>query len=335
MLENFFLTYANNSFRENPENLYKIQDEILSCLDKGVIDYSRRLVKFQFDMIIEMAKSNDSNKSWEKSKKIQKQLEKSTIDETEYYQYVYLLEQAYLYVYPDPVFTGCLIGHCENPANMKRFLKDHVLKSNVKLKCYECRQLQFISLLSALVNGEYEQLIKLNPKIPQDLDDGGNKKWLDFLKSNRSLRSINALFLSSLINSAYSFVNSAIKSDEKGKLFIEHSFNFNGMPIFSMLGYSLSQFIMNKDIKKLKRCQICGKFFISSKVDKRVKYCTLCSPKSKMSKEERNKYQREYNKRKRTEKLETEREARIENLIKRSGCSREEAIGYIEADSQM
>ena len=34
MLENLFLTYANHSLRDNPENLHKIFEEILPYVEK-------------------------------------------------------------------------------------------------------------------------------------------------------------------------------------------------------------------------------------------------------------------------------------------------------------
>ena len=54
-----------------------------------------------------------------------------------------------------------------------------------------------------------------------------------------------------------------------------------------------------------------------------------------MSKERRKEYQRKYRQKKKQEKLVNQREARIGQLMKRTGYSREEAIEFIEADSEM
>jgi hypothetical protein len=54
-----------------------------------------------------------------------------------------------------------------------------------------------------------------------------------------------------------------------------------------------------------------------------------------MTSEERRRYQRDYRKKKRLEKLAIEREARIENLMKETGYSRKEVIEIIEADQKI
>jgi len=106
---------------------------------------------------------------------------------------------------------------------------------------------------------------------------------------------------------------------------------------FRRMKYELLNYLANpnEDKMKLKKCQGCNGFFVSTKVDARIKYCAKCSPKSKKTREERRRYQREYRKKTRQEKAAIEHEARIENLIKRAGLSRKEAIEIIEADSKM
>jgi ferredoxin len=102
-----------------------------------------------------------------------------------------------------------------------------------------------------------------------------------------------------------------------------------------IISYSLGEFLLNNDRKKLKRCNRCDQFFPAKKADARIKFCSSCSPKSKMSKERRREYQRKWRQKKKQEKLAIQREARIKNIMKRSGYSREEVIEIIEADSMM
>jgi hypothetical protein len=87
--------------------------------------------------------------------------------------------------------------------------------------------------------------------------------------------------------------------------------------------------------KYIKKCPYCGNFFIAGRIDHRIKFCNECSPKSKMSKEARRKYQQEYRRKKRQEKFAIEREARINNIMKKTGYSRKEVIEIIEADSKL
>jgi hypothetical protein len=100
--------------------------------------------------------------------------------------------------------------------------------------------------------------------------------------------------------------------------------------------FLLVEFLKQPKNKKLLHiCNMCNKFFISQKDDSRIKYCSSCSPKSKISRERKNELQRIWRQKKKQERLEIQREARIENLMKRVRCSREEAIEYIEADESM
>ena len=82
-------------------------------------------------------------------------------------------------------------------------------------------------------------------------------------------------------------------------------------------------------------CNMCSKFFISQKDDSRIKFCPSCSPKSKMSREKKNELQRKWREKQKQKKLAIQREARIENLMKRTGYSKEEVIEIIEADESM
>ncbi len=53
-------------------------------------------------------------------------------------------------------------------------------------------------------------------------------------------------------------------------------------------------FKSTKNIKRIYKCDRCEIFYISTKIDKRNRYCPSCSPKSKMTREERRKYMKRY-----------------------------------------
>jgi hypothetical protein len=93
----------------------------------------------------------------------------------------------------------------------------------------------------------------------------------------------------------------------------------------SFVGHSLRDFIINDDLKKLKICQRCHKFFISKKRDKRIKFCPTCSKKSKMTKEVRREYQKRYYWNKKLQKIEISRELMIQKYMENLDCTREEA----------
>jgi hypothetical protein len=53
------------------------------------------------------------------------------------------------------------------------------------------------------------------------------------------------------------------------------------------------------DLTRIRRCK-CKRYFLASKSDERIKFCPICSPKNKMTKSKRRRYQRVYrNKQKR------------------------------------
>jgi len=102
------------------------------------------------------------------------------------------------------------------------------------------------------------------------------------------------------------------------------------------LTYVLIKFFrIENSSKYIRRCSVCRIFFISSKIDPRIKYCSKCSPKCKMSREERREYQKQWNLNKKEQKLAIEREAQINTLMKRSGYSREEVVKIVEEDSEL
>jgi hypothetical protein len=115
----------------------------------------------------------------------------------------------------------------------------------------------------------------------------------------------------------------------------EYKEAFRSIFIDDIIAYSLCEFLLNNDRRKLKLCEQCDKFFVASKVDARIKFCSNCSPKSKMSKKRRREYQRKYRQKKKQEKLKKEREAKILNYIDKLDCTREEAEEIIEVDSMM
>ncbi len=102
------------------------------------------------------------------------------------------------------------------------------------------------------------------------------------------------------------------------------------------LRYCMIEFFKHEESKRyIHHCKNCKKYFVAKKIDKRIKYCPLCSPKSKMGKEERKEYQKKYRGKKRKEKIAHERGAKINNYMEKLSCTREEAEEIIEADSNL
>jgi hypothetical protein len=95
--------------------------------------------------------------------------------------------------------------------------------------------------------------------------------------------------------------------------------------ISSLVGFSLTEFLLNNERAKLKQCQTCDKFFIASKNDGRIIFCPDCSRKSSKPKAKHAEYMRKWRHKQKKEKL----EANITHFINKLGCTREEAIELI------
>ena len=102
--------------------------------------------------------------------------------------------------------------------------------------------------------------------------------------------------------------------------------SFTYPPWLRDLSFNLIYYLSdpNNDIRKIKQCERCKDFFISKRVNKRTKYCPLCSPKNKMSKEQRKVYDSELKVTKKRAKDNSIRSEYISRLIS-AGCSKEEA----------
>jgi hypothetical protein len=64
--------------------------------------------------------------------------------------------------------------------------------------------------------------------------------------------------------------------------------------IFSFACYSLISFLAVNNRHKIKKCLHCLQFFAATKLNPRQKFCSLCSPKNKMTREERSMYMKKY-----------------------------------------
>jgi len=276
MLNNFFLIYANNSFIDDSDNLYKILDEIKSSLsikNEGFIDDS---FGFIFDNIIAFAKDNDPEiadqrratiiNQWINSSKknehykennitytiIQKALQK--MPKSKYldiaYEAVYKYRNGYC---EDKDFGCCLI----NNINLDELLQKHNLKPNTRLMCFECHQLLFVDLMHALSQGQYSDLISSHFI---------HQKKIIPRSSIKEMTSYKGHSLFSLLKNSYTCVGLDLEISKNGNLKQTHFLNFTGLFqcddfnrgdsfndfMTQLIGYSLTEFIIKNDLRKLK-----------------------------------------------------------------------------------
>jgi hypothetical protein len=321
---------------ENSDNLYKVLDEINSSLHP-MYELTENMRKGLFAFVISMSKTDNP----EEAKKLKDEIVFEY--EKEGYNQLELPEVAYYAVYGyQQLEEWCGESCCiTNGISMHSVLKQSDFKADIQLKCYECNQLQFINVLSSLVRGDYEKLNKLYRELLDSRKDS--------LKINRTYHHNNAIYLrNNLLNRAYKSIMPKLNISDTGEL--EKSYILTDVGLIgshydiesrfnsylnSLLGFSLSEFIINKDLRKLKLCQRCNIFFIAKKKDKRIKYCPTCSKKNKMTKEDRREYQKKYYWNKKHQKLENDRELTIQKHMENLGCTREEAEAMYVTDQEL
>jgi len=348
-IENIFLDYANTNLKENPEIFYKIIRDFnsleflrIDCKlttkasgEKNKIGLMEGIIR----SFVELVKCDDLQTAI----KLRKNLESIENDEKESIE-LHVLEAAYRhsigldFANIDAVFfmiayqmvfgyengfcecedgNGCIYNHRKYFLGTERFTEPE------RIKCYECDQLFFRYMLEEITKGkEYSNIG--SGALKYLLGVAHNNFYPNVVTVETPSKSHFKENLNPFITYKPKIIDSGVFKDAFRSIFID-----------DIVAYSLCEYLLNNDRRKLKLCEQCNKFFIASKVDARIKFCSNCSPKSKMSKKKRREYQKKYRQKKKQEKLAIQREARIENVMKRAGYSRREAIEIIETDESM
>jgi len=296
-IEDIFLAYANHSIIGNPKNFHAIADGIDKVFT--IPDKLKSSMNQSIELLISFAKFNGPSKANAYREKIKKKYNP------------YILESNFEYVYGYE--GGVCCGYCQQgKTDRPKVIESEKFTGPDRLKCFECDQAYFNYVLTNIVNGkEYSKIVDLT----------------NFLSLRQSLIKTQVTILSR--NPDKLFKEELVKRQLWEPLLV--NFLFYAF-IQGVVSYSLSEFLINDNRIKLRFCDHCKKFFVSSKADQRIKFCQTCSPKSKMTKEQRNIYHRKYYWEKKHEKLAKEREAKIVNYMDKLDCTREEAEKIIEAD---
>lgn len=317
MLENLFITYANELFRENLESFNKVFAEIHPHLTPNQI-FNKRDFDFFLELIKIFSGFNDPKlaNEYREEQKAKCPVFKDYFDAA--YEANYRYREGFC-----PKKCIEFVGH-----HLARTAKKLNYGGDIHLKCIECRQFYFRDLLSKIIaKEEFEKTVQNYNKIHTSAG------------------------LNHYLRASYRYIRGEIILSEKGifekKDYVDAGELFGeASPVIplrdrfddfltSLVGYSLTKFLLKNERSKLKNCQWCNNFFIASKNNDRQKYCSECSPKNKISKGKRKKYQREYRLKKKQKKIAKDHEARVKKFMKRTGYSRQEAIENIDADSKV
>jgi hypothetical protein len=252
-IESIFLAYANHSLRDNPENFYKIFEQIehyffIDPIAK-VKGLSPRLVKTLVKQILRFVKSESDDRGRIVS------LPKLDTDREPFDAFdknTFEIACEAVYAYRD--------NYCEDECFWKyrsKIFGKKLFSGPNRLKCYECGQLAFIHMLSDLVQGkEYDDMF-------------------DFVR---------------LLNILPLHIGSRVVSASEGSPFqlkLIRDIVLEPDPVFGLgkgrfgnckfmlqdflekiISYSLTEFLINNDRRKLKRCPVCGSFFIAGNIRK-------------------------------------------------------------------
>ena len=350
MLDDFFIKYANFSFKENPENLYMLSNEIDEFLFP-IDDWGgQNSLKFFVKELISLSELNDPGDAWQLKPKLtdcSEDLPTGHSCKVGIYDPYFDVAYYAAYWYQD---QNCR-GECKNHygPGLAKIGESSDYGGNRRLKCFECWQIYFGNLLTKLVEGEslidlihptlsiedqYKEVAEIFPdgnfKVTREKVDNWPCAFELYIKN--ALHCVAEKILpindNELIRKRYISSNNLL-GDERSRYPIRNRFNEY---IASLVGYSLTNFLFNDKRAKLKKCHECDNFFKASKNDSRIKYCSECSPKSKKNRAKSAKYMRQYRLKRRQEKMAEKREAKIINYINNLDCTREEAIKIIELE---
>jgi hypothetical protein len=305
-IEKVFLAYANHPLRENPYYFREICDAIESIfsISSPPIQNLRPLAAF----MVEIAKRNNPLIADYFVEEKPASLNAQAVNISQQ------IGAEAVYGYRDKFCES----KCPERAVRGAGIDKKLFEGPERLRCYECQQLHFVRMLSEIVEGEeFSEIHGFSSFV--------SNGYKFFKQEVRVLAKseAEAPFKTKLQRGVNWNPGGPLYCAENGGLFGPYKFAFQHF-LDGLIAFSLCEFLLDSDRRKLKKCDWCGTFFVASKVDSRIKYCAICSPKSKWSKETRREYQRRYWAKHKKAKDVQERIQYIDRMIA-AGYSREEA----------
>ncbi|MDY6987956.1 MAG: hypothetical protein SWQ30_07845 [Thermodesulfobacteriota bacterium] len=279
MIEDIFLAYANNSFRDDPKNVFKVFGEILPCVSPDRVGIHSGYLNYLLDRLVFFANCNGPEEA------------KSPQEVHPIYQYFHLDDIAYEAVY------AYRNGFCENPEDGCRWsrewnldqLRRKGLIGEDRLKCFECVQLRFIDVLSDIVEGK-EYLDLMGSIVVDDKWQSLLRSWGHSYRIGERVRTTGNL--ERMLTEASHCVSMELELGNNGpekRFYVNTTDLFKGKALADteevdfrfvfvdfmsgIAGYSLAEFLTKNDRRKLKRCKECGVFF-KSKTTRKADFCS-------------------------------------------------------------
>jgi len=297
-----FLTYANNSFRENFNNVYKLIKAIRSFQQAKIDDIGfnfttdhfsldRRGCTYELPFFLPDSELENIVHKMERLSKLgqrEAMMEHVMRNDGPPIQ-IDLHNIAYtaVYRYDDNILDD-EFKSCEDCLYFIGRRPDILLEcyeygcsgfiERTQLKCYECDYLGFIQMIDRIIDGdEYHSTTEFH----------------DYLDArNRSAISVVGEINDSTLKQYTSFSTKSF-FHEKKSVYLLYAFS-NFLKIF--VGYSLIEFLLNTDRRKLKKCPHCGIYFIANDIRRQRCYSDDCKKEYERQKKQiqREKYPLKY-----------------------------------------
>lgn len=308
-----FLEYANRSFRNEPENLKAFIDFALTIINPKQIcteDYedlaksvvilvtnyqpSPNITEVE-DVTLTFKEHPCSGREYLTAKYLERKNRLPRVPDGEIPDFSDEIEEYSPYFDIAEVAFRATYGNSIESAKCETTCPEHLYKLRKKLfgsssfrglrrlKCYECDQRHLTHILSEIIDGkEYEKIEGFIDLLQLSNGHTVLSREIAVLSSNKDKHH----HTSYLCDESYPSFQLQPKLERDG-------FNQFRQGIIDIVMYSLTEFLINDERGKLKKCSLCGQFYIANRLRKNQKYCSSCSRKNKMTKEQRAKYMRE------------------------------------------
>jgi hypothetical protein len=279
ILANLFLDYANNTFKQDPNNIKKVFGQVFSLIDEDRSPVIlKKIIGLVFDYYtspLERPALFDILKKFEMSDNV--------FDKRD--AIAFAAVHGYL---NDSCEKCCRDDNCYCYDATTEYRTGSM--ASREIRCLDCEQSAFIKILSELASGlPYWDTLKQYTLTQKDIEDGIFQSDAE-LKAGMEIPYLQRGDLNWMIRNAYSCVlnHASLVGDDIEKnvyIDIDRYFFMSGGEHYrdlryrfhdffrSLVAYSLIEFLTNNDRRRLKKCDKCGLFFVSKTVRK-SKFCS-------------------------------------------------------------
>lgn len=256
MLNDAFFIYANNSFRDDPNNLYHLFNEI----GYDTFRFCASEIKELIDWVVKISEYNSPYPKLAGAKNllycelcdhffVPDPQDIRTPDKQEWFKSAY---QAVCGFASDSCDDYCK-SKCQYRLIRKSVLKDQPLAGPNRLKCYECDQLFFREILEKITNNViYTDITGFFDLLTQASLCVRRNFWITRIDSGKSytdkITETRELVPHGFFGPDYGIARDRFKEF-----------------VYGIVGYSLVDFLSKNDRHFLKLCPYCNNFFIAKR----------------------------------------------------------------------